>query len=56
MKDQSAEKYYSVDDFSSVEKIDMHVHLNSCTTGVIGLGEKFNYKLVFINTDRKSVV
>ena len=51
MKDQNAEKYYSVDDFSSVEKIDMHVHLNSCTTGVIGLGEKFNYKQVLINTD-----
>ena len=50
MKDRTLE-YYTADDFSSVEKIDMHVHLNSCTTGVIGLGETLRYKVVLIDTD-----
>ena len=51
MKDMNTVEYYSVDDFALVEKTDMHVHLNTCTTGVIGLGEKFNYRVVLINTD-----
>lgn len=43
--------YYHLNDFSAVEKIDMHIHLNAKTEGLISLGNRFNFKLIVVNTD-----
>jgi len=42
---------YKIDDFYKVEKIDVHVHLNSSTSSWIELAKEDNFKLLSINVD-----
>ncbi|MEX0905707.1 MAG: amidohydrolase family protein [Balneolaceae bacterium] len=45
----TGEQYYNVNDFSSVEKIDAHVHLNVVNPVVIEQGIEDNMKLITLN-------
>ena len=47
-------KYYTIDDFESVEKYDSHVHLNIREPGFIKQSEEDNFKLISINVDVSS--
>ncbi|MGA9407593.1 MAG: amidohydrolase family protein [Bacteroidota bacterium] len=44
-------EFYSVDDFERVEKIDIHVHINSLDLAFIEQAEKDNFALLTINAD-----
>jgi hypothetical protein len=44
-------EYYTVDDFASFEKYDVHVHLNTNETSLIEQSEEDNFKLITINVD-----
>src|SRR3954454_1877167 len=44
-------EYYTIDDFASVEKYDVHVHLNTNETSLIEQSEEDNFKLITINVD-----
>ena len=45
------DKYYSVEDFSRIEKIDAHVHIRTDRDAFIEQAQKDNFKLITINTD-----
>jgi Amidohydrolase len=42
---------YSVEDFEKVNKIDMHVHINSADPALVELAERDRFKLLTINAD-----
>ena len=44
-------EFYSVDDFERVEKIDIHVHINSLDLAFIEQAEKDNFALLTISAD-----
>ena len=44
-------EYYTIDDFTSVEKYDVHVHLNTNEVSFIRQSEEDNFKLITINVD-----
>ncbi len=46
-----AAEFYSMDDFDTVEKIDMHVHINSTENVLVDLAEHYNFRLLTINAD-----
>jgi hypothetical protein len=48
-KEQEDSEYYSVDDFSSVEKFDTHVHFNMFDTTFLKQAEADNFRLITIN-------
>lgn len=56
-KQSSSEKeipdqaYYTVDDFKSVKKTDVHVHINTNQTHLIQQAEEDNFRLLTINWD-----
>ena len=50
--ENSEPKYYSVDDFKSVEKVDTQVHFNTDDTTFIMLSEEDNFRLLDIIDDR----
>ncbi|MEX0680863.1 MAG: amidohydrolase family protein [Balneolales bacterium] len=45
------EKYYSMDDYNSYEKIDAHVHVNAPNPLMIDQGRRDNMRLITINTE-----
>ncbi|MEP6596511.1 MAG: hypothetical protein ABJA71_11225, partial [Ginsengibacter sp.] len=44
-------EYYTIDDLASVEKYDVHVHLNTNDETFIKQSEEDNFKLITINVD-----
>src|SRR5438046_1845211 len=44
-------EYYTIDDFTAVEKYDVHVHLNTDEISFIEQSEEDNFKLITINVD-----
>jgi hypothetical protein len=44
-------KYYTIEDFTSVDKYDCHVHLNINEVSFIKQSEEDNFKLITINVD-----
>ena len=46
-----SDKYYSIDDFSKVKKIDAHIHLRTEEPDLIDIAIKYNFKLITINTE-----
>ena len=44
-------EYYTVDDFASLKKYDVHVHLNTNETSLVEQSEDDNLKLITINVD-----
>ena len=51
-KKHSKQEYYTINDFTSVEKFDSHVHLNTEDTDFILLSEQDNFRLLDIVDDR----
>jgi predicted TIM-barrel fold metal-dependent hydrolase len=47
-------EYYTIDDFTPVEKYDVHVHLNTNEASFIKQSEEDNFKLITINVDVSS--
>lgn len=47
----SESAFYSLDDFTSVEKYDVHVHVNTKDTAFINQSEADNFRLLTINVD-----
>jgi hypothetical protein len=47
----STTDYYTIDDFSSVEKYDVHVHVNTYDPRFIEFSKADNFKLITINVD-----
>ena len=47
-------EYYTINDFTSVEKYDVHVHLNTNAASFIKQSEEDNFKLITINVDVSS--
>lgn len=50
-----AGEYYTVEDFTSVEKYDVHVHVYTTDTALIAQGKKDHFKLLQINVDAPSL-
>ena len=48
---EPVEKYYSIDDFSAVEKYDAHMHLNTFDESFVEQSQEDNFKLITINVD-----
>src|SRR5947207_12972653 len=46
-----AAESYGVDDFASIEKIDVHVHINSLDTALIDEAAQSHFRLITINVD-----
>lgn len=44
-------RYYTMEDFAEMEKIDAHVHVNSSNSAFLEQAEADNFKLLTINTD-----
>lgn len=44
--------YYTVDDFNTIEKLDMHIHINTSDTIFIKFAEKENFRILDIVDDR----
>ncbi len=44
-------EYYTIDDFSSVEKYDGHLHLNTYDESFVNQSEEDNFKLITINVE-----
>ncbi|WP_236970217.1 amidohydrolase family protein [Membranihabitans marinus] len=44
-------KYYSKEDFSNVEKVDAHVHMNTVQSHFSRVAKDHNFKLISINTE-----
>lgn len=42
---------YSLEDFAVVDKIDMHVHINTTETMLVDLAERHKFKLLTVNAD-----
>ncbi|MCC5943078.1 MAG: amidohydrolase family protein [Balneolaceae bacterium] len=51
---QSAEEYYNLEDYRSVEKIDTHVHINTSDHTLIEQAQKDNFRLITVNVDSPS--
>ena len=47
----SEQKYFTLEDFPGVEKIDAHVHVNSVSTAFIKQAQTDNFKIITINVD-----
>ena len=45
-------KYYALNDFASVEKIDMHIHFNTDDPAFVNLSKEDNFRLIGIVDDR----
>lgn len=43
--------YYTEQDFTTVSKIDAHVHVNTFDTSLIGLARSFGFKLISLNVE-----
>lgn len=50
-KNNLEQAYYTVDDFKAVEKIDVHVHVNTAQPDFIQLAGEDNFRLLTINWD-----
>lgn len=50
-KAEPAERFYSLEDFTSVRKIDAHVHLNNRDAGLIERAVADGFELVSVNVD-----
>jgi predicted TIM-barrel fold metal-dependent hydrolase len=50
-KDNPEPAYYTMDDFKSVNKTDVHVHINTNQTHLIQQAEEDNFRLLTINWD-----
>lgn len=50
-KIDSALEYFTIDDFSSVEKYDGHLHLNTYEESFVKQSQEDNFKLITINVD-----
>ncbi len=50
-KDTSGQYYYTEDDFNSVQKTDIHVHINGNEQAFIGQALSDNFRVLTINTD-----
>jgi predicted TIM-barrel fold metal-dependent hydrolase len=48
--------YYSLGEYSAVEKIDAHVHVNTKDTRFVALSEEDNFRLLSINVDAPGFV
>lgn len=46
-----SDEYYSIDDYSSVKKADIHVHINEPSSGIAGQAIDDNFILVNVNVD-----
>ena len=46
-----APRTFTVDDFASVEKIDIHVHINSTDSALIDQAKADHFRLLTINVD-----
>ena len=46
-----ADEYYSLDDYSSVKKTDIHVHINEPNSGIARQAAEDNFRLVNVNVD-----
>jgi predicted TIM-barrel fold metal-dependent hydrolase len=44
-------KYYTMDDFKSIKKIDSHTHLNTKSTALAELAKEDNFMLLSVNVD-----
>lgn len=44
-------KYYTMEDFKKIKKVDTHTHLNSGNTALAELAKEDNFKLLSINVD-----
>src|SRR5436305_12754550 len=44
-------EYYTIDDFSLVEKYDAHMHLNTYNQSFVKQSQEDNFKLMTINVD-----
>jgi hypothetical protein len=44
-------EYYTIEDFTAVQKYDTHVHLNLDERSLIAQSEEDNFKLITINVD-----
>jgi predicted TIM-barrel fold metal-dependent hydrolase len=49
-------KYYTMDDFVKVRKIDTHIHLNSENTALLEQAKEDNFRVIFINTDAPGLI
>lgn len=45
------ERFYTMDDYPSVEKIDIHVHWHTADTAFMAVAREDNFRLLTINTD-----
>jgi predicted TIM-barrel fold metal-dependent hydrolase len=52
LKHAAAETYYTLQDFSRVQKFDSHIHLNTLEPAFIHLAEKENFRFLDIVDDR----
>src|SRR5262245_61647024 len=47
----AAEESFGIDDFASIDKIDVHVHINSRDTSLIDEAAQSRFRLLTINVD-----
>src|SRR3984957_3523969 len=47
----TAPRSFTVDDFASVQKVDIHVHINSTDSALIDQAEADHFRLLTINVD-----
>lgn len=45
------DSHFTMEDFSRIEKIDAHVHINSATPAFVDLAQADNFKLLTVNVD-----
>lgn len=50
-KDKTTDSYYTVEDFSTVPKVDVHVHINSSDRALAEQAKEDNFLLLTINVD-----
>lgn len=48
---EQEERFYAVDDFSKIPKVDVHVHINTSDPALVEQAEKDNFFLLTINVD-----
>jgi len=51
VQSQNPQKYYSLNQYADVRKIDMHLHLNTGETTLIDLAKEDKFKILSINVD-----
>ncbi len=51
---KNREDYYTIDDFESVEKVDVHVHISTERDAFVEQARKDNFKLVTVVVDHSA--